>query len=383
MSDEDDFSGFRRGGASAETKAEAERAARAAARSKTEYLTSLLKSDGDTVFIRFIMDEPQWPEFMQHSHVPTCPPPEGIPAADRANWPSHWFGICRKSQKDDGSPFYADCYICDHLKKPDGKPISRGLKLWALACVRKEVIGDQAMVDAGKIPAAMIGRRVGFVDDVVEHPEIKDGKETGVKLRKKRIVVLNFAMKNFFSQFITYANPKIFGTVLDRDYLITRKGKDTDTDYIGTPMDVIMKPVVNEAGAVTGSEPYDLRNPKFADLYAGHGVKLGEIIRRQMSDEYYARYFDPRVTVKWSSNDDEDTGSQPTAAASTSPAATAEPTGQSQEQLKAMRDRIMQNSRANTTEASTAGDGAAVEAAAKEAPPTPEPALSGGLMDYS
>lgn len=378
---DDDLAGFRRGGTQAETKVQAEKAARAAARSKTEYLTSFLKKDGDSAFIRFIMDEPQWPEFMQHGHVPTCPPPEGIPDEHKANWPAYWFAVCRRSEKADGTTFYPDCYICDHLKKPDGKAISRGLKLWALACIRKEVIGDETMVAEGKIPASMVGRRVSFVDDVVEYPEVKDGKETGVKLRKKRIVVVNFSMKNFFSQFITYANPKIYGTVLDRDYLITRKGESTDVDYIASPMDVIMKPIRNGAGEVTGSEPYDLRDPKFAALYADHGIKLGEVIRRSMSDEYYNRYFNPSVTVKWSNNDDEDTtGGQASASSGSSSnapaAATAEPTGVSQEKLTAMRDKILANSRNEPAEPS--GSAVSEPAGAVAA----EPAFS-GLVDLS
>ena len=380
---EADLSLFRRGGAQAEANKEAQDAARRASRSKTEYLTSLLKKKGDTVIIRFITDEPEWPEVAQHNYIPTKAAPEGKPAD--VSWPPVSGAVCRKSEKHDGTTFYNDCYICDFMRDPtkNNKPYSRGTRLWALACIRKEVLGTEEMVKAGQIKATQVGRRVGFVDDTVEYDEVKDGKATGVKLKRKRIVIVNYSMQNFFSQFITFANEQLYGTVLDRDYLITRKGEEIrDVDYVATPMDVIMKPIRNEAGEVIGTEPFDLREPKFRAAYEDHGINLAEMIKHRMSDEFYNRYFDPRVTVKWSdrSDDDDDSGTSGSAAAQSSPVS--EPTsGPTSDLLAKMRDKVMANNQGKAASEEEPAQSEPV-AAAEPAQTAPAPETS-VLVDFS
>jgi hypothetical protein len=331
---EEDVDDFRTGGKQAEERQAAEQAARKAARGKTDWITSLLKEPGSSCIIRFVVDEPDWIEVMQHTFVPTKNPPSDKPAD--ANWPERNGAVCRKTTRSNGTAFHTDCYICDHMKQKSGKPYSRGLRMWAIAVVRKEVLGTDEMVAEGKIEPHQIGQRVGIVDDLVEVDEVKDGAATGKKIFKKHYVVVNMALKNFFSEFVQYA--KYYGTALDRDYIINRQGEGTDSVYRSVPLDVIQRPTRDEQGNITGMEPFDLRNPKFAEMYSDHGIKLGDMIKHRMSDEYYARYFDSRTNVPWKtskSDDEEDdassTASASNAAAASTPAASSSPASESSE----------------------------------------------------
>jgi hypothetical protein len=341
----DDFE-FRTGGKQAEERQEAEQAARKAARGKTDWITSLLKEPGTSCIIRFVVDEPNWIEVMQHTFVPTKAAPADKPA--ESNWPERTGAVCRKTERANGQPFHEDCYICDRMRQKNNKPYSRGLRMWAIGVVRKEVLGTEDMVKNGQIEPYQVGQRVGLVDDVVEVEEVKDGKVTGNKIKKKHYVIINMALKNFFSEFVQYA--KYYGTALDRDYIIERKGEGTDSVYRSTPLDVIQVPLKDEQGNVIGMEPFDLRNPKYAERYNDHGIKLGELVKHRMSDDYYARYFDPTKTVPWSttkSDDDADdaaaSGSSSATSASSEPKADTTTDVATQERLAAMRARITDN----------------------------------------
>lgn len=340
---------FRRGGTQAAERQQAEAAARKAARGQKDYLSSLLKKNGDTVIIRFVIDEPDWIECMQHGFVKTKAAPADKPAD--ANWPDKIGAVCRKTRNENDEPFYEDCYICEHIKNSDGKRASRGLRMWAIAVVREEVLGTPEMAAAGQIPAERVGQRVGLTDATIEVDEVKDEKVTGKKIRRKKYVIVNYAMKNFFTQFVQFA--KIYGTALDRDYLITRVGEDTDSVYQAVPMDIIQKPILDAEGNPTGErEPFDLRNPKYADAYSDHGIDLVKMVFDRMSDRYYARFFDPRVSVPWSSDDGDDAEATPTATgAAATPAAdtsssVAEPApGPVSDRLKAMRDKLVDDNK--------------------------------------
>lgn len=337
QTEEDDF---RTGGLQAQERATAEEAVRRAGRGRTEWITSLLKNNNDSVIIRWVVDEPDWIETMQHTYVPTKSAPADKPAD--ANWPERTGAVCRKTERANGASFYDDCYVCDHMKQKNGKPYSRGLRMWSIAVIRKEVRGTEEMAAKGMIRPDQIGQRVGITDDIVEVDEVKDGKATGKKVPRKHYVVVNMALKNFFSDFIQFA--KYYETALDRDYIVTRVGEGTDSTYKSVPLDVIQKAVKDAEGNVTGVEPYDLRNPKIAEQYADHGIKLGDMVKHRMSDEYYARYFDPTKVVPWktSKSDDEDDDAA-TSSSSTKPeTASAEPATDvaTQERLAAMRARI-------------------------------------------
>ena len=348
-------SAFRRGGAQAAERQQAEAAARKAARGSTDYLSSLLKKHNDTVIIRFVIDEPDWIEVMQHSFLKTKAAPADKPAD--ANWPDKMGAVCRKTEREDGEPFYPECFICDHMKGSNGKRPARGLRMWAIAVIRKEVIGTPEMAAEGKIPTDRVGQRVGLTDDTVEVDEVKDGKVTGNKIKRKRYVIVNYALKNFFTQFVQFS--KIYGTALDRDYMITRQGEETESTYQAVPMDIIQKPILDAEGAPTGErEPFDLRNPKYADAYSDHGIDLAKIVMDRMSDRFYERFFDSRVTVPWSSDDDDSspaaTSSSSSTAASSEPSTVTEPApGPVSDKLKAMRDKLVEDNKGRTEGASS------------------------------
>jgi hypothetical protein len=292
----------------------------------------------------------------QH-YVPTKPAPADKPA--EAKWPPKMSAVCRHTPRRSGKPWFDDCYICEHMRNNKGEEYSRGVRMWGIAVVRKRVLGTEAMAAEGTIRPEQVGSPIGMTDDLIEVDEIVDKKLTGNKVYRKHYVVANFGMKNFFSQFVQFARVEVYGTLLDRDYLITRIGKDTDTEYRAAPLDVINKK--DEDGKIV---PFDLRNPKFAALYEDHGIDLVKTVKRMMSDEYYARFFDARVAVTWKSKGDDD---EDNSAPATQAAADTDASGPTQDKLKAMREKIRQENQGSTP--------AAVSTPAESAPT--------GMLDLS
>jgi hypothetical protein len=120
----------------------------------------------------------------------------------------------------------------------DGK-YHASIKLWARAIVRDEIKGTKAMVEAGMIEAHEVGTTVGFQDREIEVQDTdKEGKAVGDPKKQPEIVVINMGMKNFFSAL--QASFDAYGTVLDRDYRITRTGTGLESEYSIVPMDPIM-----------------------------------------------------------------------------------------------------------------------------------------------
>lgn len=351
--DDDLDDDFRTGGAEAQARQEGEAAARKAARGQNEYLTSLLKDSGDSQIIRWITDEKQLIEVMQH-YVPTKPAPADKPAESK--WPDKMSAVCRKTERRSGRPWYDDCFVCDHMRDSKGKEYSRGLRMWGIAVIRKRVVGTKEMVEAETIRPDQVDSVIGMTDDLIEVDEIVDKKLTGNKVYRKHYVIVNMGLKNFFSQFVQFARPEVYGTLLDRDYLITRTGKDTDTEYRAAPLDVIAKAVKDDEGKIVGTEPFDLRNPKFAALYEDHGIDLPKIVKRMMGDEYYGRFFDTRVTSSWKTEKDGDDDAMP--ATTGAAAAATDASGPTQEKLANMRNKILNENPGRGAPAGQAGEGA-------------------------
>lgn len=241
---------------------------------RTHYLKI---EDGGKAIVRFMTewnsDDPNvscWITVDQHSMIPTKPKPEGW--GDK-NWPAKMGAVCRADEAFTG--IYTDCYICDHMvgqlvvmNKKLKNPSGRG---WALACLREEV------VEGGKV--------VG-IQDVKREVKIpaKDGQPERT-IWEQAIVVVNMGYKNFFGALKGFGSH--YGTVLDRDYAISREGASTDTDYNIIPMDPI---------TMSDGTKFDLRNPEHAKRYTTD-LDLGQIVGEMASDEFYARFFDPRFTV--------------------------------------------------------------------------------------
>jgi hypothetical protein len=406
---------FTSGATTAEQFAKDEKAARDAARGRTKYFS--LKNDGEVAIVRFLFEANQmgldrsqpigpnnppdpttgWIMTKQHSFVDTKPAPKDKP--EGTEWQDSVGAICRKTPIGaDKHPAYPTCYICDNIKNDRGKLHIPSVQMWAGAVLREELIGTQELVDDGRIDASQIGQRV-ILDQVDLVDEVDDsGNMTGRKVWKKRYVIVNMSMSNFFSPLTTMAD--YHKTILDRDYRITRKGlpKAQRVEYVPFALDPYQVTVLRDDKAVVIT--YDLREPEIAALYADSGVArvdLLKIVNRRISDAYYNRYFDPRVEVSWKdmSPEDDDEAKKAAAAAANGPAApppppaptpqqqagqvlTQAPTqGPAAEALAAMRDRVMGSAAAApATEAvAEAAPAAPAEPAAPPAaPPAPAPA---------
>lgn len=364
MTTTEDADLFMTGGSAAQDQAETDRAARKAGFDRPEYLTSILAKSADSGIFRFLMDDQQFLRTQQHAFVTTKNAPADKPAD--VKWPEKMGAVCRYTKRADKvTTWYNDCYICDHMLKDDGKKYFASPRVWALLAVRKEVLGTQDLVDAGKIPADRIGMRVGIIDDIVEVDEIgQDGKPTGNKVKRKHFVIANMGIKNFFAQFVSFY--QTHGTLLDRDYKITRRGEGTESDYHAVALDPLMR----------GGELFDLRVPKFMAVYDDEKYNINRvraIAREQASDEYYGRFFDRRITTKYSDRDD-----STDAASAGGPAegsSVSEPTDQgTKDRLAAMRNKVMGDNPVQTSEqpAQAPAETPATEAAT----PTTEPAAA-------
>lgn len=226
--------------------------------------------DGESAIVRFITDADAWIVVNQHQNVPTRPKPEGV-----EKWPERMGAVCRKDEAFEG--MFEDCYICDCIKQGNGKKYPNSARTWALACLREEVIGDGTKKLGG---AAMKGKKVGYRDVIREVQKTDDkGEATGDVIKEKAVVVVNLGFKNFFSIMQGFASH--YGTVLDRDYSIKRKGDGLDTTYNIVPLDPV---------------GLDLRDPDTLAKY-DIGIDLEAVISERASDNYYDRFFDVRHPI--------------------------------------------------------------------------------------
>lgn len=306
--------------------------------------------DKETMILRFLHDHDEWYSVMQHVFTATRPAPPDYPA-DRT-WPKQMGAVCRKTKQF--APFFPDgCYICDHMHEVRPNPKTKNKKwfpavrLWAIAVVREEVRATNA-AEAERYGVG-VGQVAGYRDAEIESDEIgEDGKPTGNKVMKKRTVVVNMAWKNFYSPLQGYAN--VYGTVLDRDYHITRKGSGTDTDYMIVPMN----PITRSDGTVLdlrttmevvgGKETGRTRKQAYLEDFSPDPIQL---IEDRLSDDLFDKFFDDRHAYpefKGGNKEDGDKGSAPAAGSSQNGAAKEAPSEADQQGVKdrlaAMRARV-------------------------------------------
>lgn len=272
---------FRRGGTAAE-QAEKEASVSSSGRRGPDYFS--LKDDGESTVLRLLTDHDDWIWVEQHSFVPTKPGPK-----DAEKWPKAMTSVCRYDKAFGGH--YKDCYIDDaKLKNSFGKVASARPRVWALAVEREIVRGDGSEALGGPAKQGVI---VGIRDKIDEVDEFgEDGKPTGTKLQYPRILVINQPMKGFFSHF--KALHGLYGTVVDRDFSITRSGTGTDTEYKIVPIDPITDPATGQNLVKPGTPIWE----KYLQAVAEREVSLEGIVADKASDEYYARFFDPTKTVE-------------------------------------------------------------------------------------
>lgn len=270
--------------------------------------------DGESKILRFLTDQEEdkaypwvssWITVEQHQMVPTKQRPAEFPGE---NWPKTMGTVCRKTElapppgEKRGKPMFDDCYICDEMRLENGKPLKRSARMWALACVREQVIKD--------------GKRLGYRDATREVDAIgPDGKPTGAKTKERDIVIINMAWGNFFSPLNQIATYQGSGTICDRDYVVLRKGEGLKTEYTFIALD-----------AIPGN---DIRQPHLFGRYCGIDddtlaqwkedpntvpanvasllklpVDLVSEVEKRASEEFYARWIDPNKTVEWSGGGD-------------------------------------------------------------------------------
>lgn len=298
MAKEESSPRFGRGGAAA--KEEAKKQGQFA---KIRFLSL---QDKETVILRFVDDSEHWIYTRQHSFVPTKPAPEDATADQKKNWPKHMGAVCRHDEAFKG--IYEDCYICDHMEKEDGKPYTASLRLWARAVKRDEVLGTEEMVEQGLIKQRQIGKRVGLIDAEVEEVETdEEGNPKGKPTKRKDVILVNMGMKNFFGAL--QGAYEIYGTVLDRDYAVTRDGSGTETDYAIVPLEPLRSvcPDCDGSGKVnekacrecdgSGQTVFTLENEEIRKQYTSV-VDMEKFIGDQASDDRYARFFDLTKKVK-------------------------------------------------------------------------------------
>lgn len=322
---------FQRGGKAAE---EESRKRNAAGFARVNYLRM---EDGERVFIRLIDDSPEWIWINQHEFIPTKGAPEDYKAQDGKKWPDKMSGVCRHDKAFKG--IYTDCYICDEMRKPDGKKYRPAIRIYARAVEREAVIGTKEMVEEGKIPEDRIGFQVGFRDKLVEEPVLdSEGKPTEKMETRKKILVLRFGLKNFFGQLQGFYD--VQGKLVNRDLAVTRKGTDTDTVYSIVPLDP--------------TPGHDLSDPatktKYEDACKAAGVDLGRLLVDQSSDEYYARWFDKTKEAPSRKTKDEEPEGAPTEQQTKPQQRAADP-----DALRRMREKVMSGNPSRQTDAAAAG----------------------------
>jgi hypothetical protein len=403
---------FSSGVANAEEFKAREDAARKAARGNMSYLS--LKNDKDSVLLRFLFEANMlgmnpaevisetnphnpltgWLLTKDH-YAKTKAAPRDKP--DGSTWPESFSAVCRRSPVGaDNHPAYTNCYICDNILNERGKPEIPSVNMWASAVLREQVVGTQELVDEGRIAPEQIGQKLildqgDWVDEIDT-----SGTTTGRKVWHRRYVIVNMSLANFFSPLNALAD--FHGTILDRDYKITRKGEPRarKVEYHAVAADPY--PVTVMRDGVATQIMYDLREPEIAALYSDSKLTrddLRKIVARRISKKHYDRYFDISVEVNWKDgfDDDDAAGSKPPSqqAAAQGPAAppppptpeqqagqvlTQEPTeGIAKDAIDRMRDKVMG---ANPVAAPAAeAETPAAAPAAPPAPPAAPPAMVG------
>lgn len=337
--------------------------------------------DGGQVLLRYITDfhaGPQgWLPIQHHNLVPTKPKPADYPSE---KWPSVMPAICRYDKAFRGDPavgrpaVHTDCWVCDTKpeKKWGGwcKPTPR---VFAIACLREEVLGTDEMVAGGRIPADMVGKRVGFKNKTREVTyNDKDGNE--VTKQELALVVIQKSMTNYFGGLLSIG--RVYGTVCDRDYIVQQKGVQKDIEF----HHIAMEPGPLKPGTDSWKQ--------YEEALTEQNLSLPDIVVEQASDEWYAKWFDPTKTFKWASGKgSKDAADAQTGSSSSSQASSQQASGGQQsvgtnevdqDRLRAMTERIRGNSHAKAQETASAPQG-------DSAPPEQQQAASSapvGMQEF-
>jgi hypothetical protein len=325
---------FGRGGDSATEADDALSASRGGNFRKVHYLPKIGK--GKSIFIRYVLDSPQWYYMLSHPSVPTKNKPSNWP--EGRNFPKSMPAVCRydkafKAQFDKAGnqtapAIYQNCYICDSGMLNDwGKKCNPVVRVWTIAVIREEVLGTAEMAQAGQITAEQVGKRVGFKDAVREVEEMDpEGKPTGNKVYEPALIVVNQAVSNYFGGLQSMFG--VFGTVCDRDYVLVQKDEGKDVDY----QHINLEPSPNHKPGTPSWERY-------IQAVKDQGLDIEAMLMDRSSDDFFATFFDPTkeppARAGKSGETTTKTDSAPTVQQAAAPTNDADPA-----LLQAMRDRV-------------------------------------------
>lgn len=275
------------------------------------------KENDDGIVIRYLTDSDEWITVDQH-YAPTRSKPKDWPEGSK--WPKGMSAVCRNDEAL--REMYGDCYICENMSDPEDEdePNKAKPRTWALAAEREEVREN--------------GKVIGVQDVLVDGPD-------GDKVPK--ILIVNQAYSNFFTNAQAFAGR--YGTVLDRDYFITRSGKNNSTNYPHVPLD----PVDLDLGDGE-TTPLDLREEAIREYYYAGRESLEDVVMGKASDRFYALFFDEtkkQPAIKSNKDDDESTdsdsedeGTEPAPKSEDKPESNGGPAKPDPERLAAIRARV-------------------------------------------
>lgn len=269
---------------------------------RTHYLSM---KDQERVVLRLLTEAYDWASVDQYGFLPTKAKPADWTGD---NWPARMGAVSRKDPALKG--MFTTDYIADEMRDGKGKPFKANPKTWALGCLREEVIGDGTPEKGGP---EYLGKIAGYRDKTREVTRKKADSDETETTTEKAIVIVNQAYSNFFTSLDGMF--RAYGTILDRDYIVVRKGDDKNTDYQIAPLDPIGYDIRNpetaaryglvveerqvhdsEGNPVVGpnNEPIMYLSPQPGPDFPA--VTIESAILSQCSDEYYEKFFDPRVT---------------------------------------------------------------------------------------
>lgn len=309
---------------------------------RTLYLDQMLDGSAageangdDRVWLRLLTDwvaSPEdgvggWITVLTHRAVPTKPKPASEDA-DR-HWPKAMTAVCRLEEAVKGK-FPEGCWIHENVmdKFAPTKAHRASPRTYAVAVKRKPVLGDGSEALGGP---RRKGQIVGFADETVEVVKtdedgkvVKDDKDNVITEIAPQYVIVTLAPKHFAP---LETMGKMNGTVLDRDYLVIRKGDDKDTAYewiAGDPINVEVE---------EGKEArLDLRDREMREALYGDMPNLKRMIARLVSTAHYNKWFIPQEDDDVAPEGKSDGGSPKSAGAAS--------TATSQDRLAAMRARL-------------------------------------------
>lgn len=237
------------------------------------------KKSGSVAYLRFLTDMPALVQVAQHSSVQTKMGKAG------GKGPKSMDAICRYDKNfgeeriKAGLPkIYENCYVCDNglpsIFGSRSEPAKSSMRCWALAVERE------------------LDPQTKTFRDVMEEYALRDenGKPTGEKGMRPKIVVVNQGWNNFFlrlhSQWLFSSQDPDLRTILDKDAIVRRTGEGTDVAY-----DFSLTPAT--PNLAPGTPAYEV----YQEELAKREINLNKIIFDLSTDKWLARWFDPTKTV--------------------------------------------------------------------------------------